>query len=251
MGSFSIKDDNFKNGNDSRRAFGDSPKWMRQFNKPVVYVILSVSIIVIVNIVLFCFFQKTESLIEIPDNIGVKEYKENSTLKDQNIYKLLLKNSNNVHSPVVIDNSLTQEKNQEDYISSGDSSGTHYKNQDLDKINFNNIRSLDIDTKSGEDSNLSVSQKILDIDNNGNTSTKVYRLNVGVFLTHSLAEEYVQKLKKTHQILTNVNYYILPCQFKDRILYKVLIGSFNSDSDAETVSEKLESMEINNTVEEY
>jgi len=255
MGSFSIKEDNFKNENDNRYSSRNSQHWTQKLNKPVVYIIASVAFIVIVNVVLFfCFFNKSESLIEIPDNFGVKEYYESSTMKDQNIYKLLSKNPSETHEPVVIESTHNEEKIHEPYLPPQIKTPPpvqEKQEQDEDRISFNNIRSLDVETKSGEVGDLRVSQKILDIDNNSANSSKVYRLNVGVFLTHNLAEEYVRKLKETHQILANASYYVLPSQFKNKILYKVLIGSFNSEADAEAVSEKLESMEINNTIEEY
>lgn len=251
MGSFSINEDNFKHDrNDKPRVHSKQNIniFGINFNKNTIYIISVGVFIVIINVILFFyFFHKSDSIIEIPDNSDFKEYCENNISKDKNIYKLLSQKKVTTQKPIVVeveeDDKVIVQPNviQESLPKPANSND--------DKIDFNNIRSLNINNENFN--NKSVGQRILDIDNTKNIGGKVYRLNVGVFFTHELAEEYIQKLKKNHQIFSNITYYVLPIQLKKKILYKALIGDFNDESDAESFSEKLESIEVNNTVEEF
>ena len=61
MGSFSIKEDNFKNGNDNKYTSGNFINWLHKLNRPVYYIFAALVVIVTVNIIIFlCFFHKSE-----------------------------------------------------------------------------------------------------------------------------------------------------------------------------------------------
>lgn len=261
MGSFSLKNGDFDeeknivNENSDKWGFekktyvtSDDLKnnyFYKKFNNRTIGIIVtSVIFIVMVNIIMFWLFSNSQSVIEIPENRDFKEYVENSIAKEQSIYKLLSKRKySDSNSPKIIrntDNNVVSKK--------------FTKNNNADSqneiINFANIRNANIDDAA--QNNISIGRKILEIDNcNNNSLSKVYRLNIGILLTHDLANDYIQKLKEKYQDLKSINHYIVPVQFKNKVVYKVLIGDFASNDNAEKVSDQLDKLEINSSVEEF
>ena len=261
MGSFSLKNDDFdeeKNVvNENGVKYGFEKKtyvtaddlknnyFYKKFNnRTIVIIVTSVIFIVMVNIIMFWLFSNSQSVIEIPENKDFKEYVENSITKEQSIYKLLSKRKySDSNSPKIIPNTDSN------VVSKKFTKNNNTDNSRDKVIDFKNIRNANIDNNIDQNE-ISIGRKILEIDNN-NSLNKVYRLNIGIFLTHDLANDYIQRLKEKYQDLKSINHYIVPVQFKNKVVYKVLIGDFASNDNAEKASDQLDKLEINSSVEEF
>lgn len=262
MGSFSLKNGDFDEEknivNENSGKWGFEKKtyvtaddlrnnyFYKKFNnRTIVIIVTSVIFIVMVNIIMFWLFSNSQSVIEIPENKDFKEYVENSIAKEQSIYKLLSKRKHSDNgSPKIIRNT------DNNVVSKKLTKNNNTDNSRDEVINFTNIRNANIDDAA--QNKISIGRKILEIDNcNNNSLSKVYRLNIGIFLTHDLANDYIQKLKEKYQDLKSLNHYIVPVQFKNKVVYKVLIGDFASNDNAEKASDQLDKLEINSSVEEF
>ena len=262
MGSFSLKNGDFDEEksivNENNGKWGVEKKthitvddlknnyFYKKFNnRTIMIIVTSVIFIVMVNIIMFWLFSNSQSVIEIPENKDFKEYVENSIAKEQSIYKLLSKRQcSDSNSPKIIHNT------DNNVVSNKFIKNNNTDNSRDEVISFKNIRNANIDDNTDQNE-ISMGKKILEIDNNNNSLSKVYRLNMGIFLTHDLANDYIKKLKEKYQDLKSINHYIIPVQFKNKVVYKVLIGDFSSNDDAEGASDQLDKLEINSSVEEF
>lgn len=289
MGSFLLKDDNFKDNEED--LYKEINKDDINYNVNGIYqsktntklIIISIFCIILLNVFLFWFFyyDSAGDIIEIPENKQYKQYIEDFDKKDSSIYDLVSKkNTGKKHFNVirmededlidddkVYDNvSLTDEELNAELKNFTKSVITNKKNKINDNyIEYKNIKDVDIENKPNDTAEDNKIQNNIDVNSvfsmvkdehsdNANevvAKEKFFKVNVGVFLSYDFAKEAYIKLASKNSYISKLPYYIVPKNIDGKVVYKVLVGEFFKYDDVLKLSANLDADGISNTIEEF
>lgn len=290
MGSFLLKDDNFKDNEEE--LYKEIDKDDINYNVNGIYqsrtntklIVISIFCIILLNVFLFWFFyyDSAGDIIEIPENKQYKQYVEDFDKKDSSIYDLVSKrNTGKKHFNVIrqededpiddnklYDNvSLTDEELNAELKNFTKSVITNKKNKTNDNyIEYKNIKDVDIENKPNDTSEDNKIQNNIDVnsvfsmvkDEHSDNATeelvtreKIFKVNVGVFLSYDFAKEAYTKLASKNSYISKLPYYIVPKNIDGKVVYKILVGEFIKYDDVSKLSANLDADGISNTIEEF
>lgn len=291
MGSFLLKDDNFKDNEEE--LYKEIDKDDINYNINGIFqnktntklILISIFFIILLNVFLFWFFyyDSAGDIVEIPENKQYKQYIEDFDKRDSSIYDLVSKKRSAKRNFNVIKQEeelpIEDDKLYDNVSLTDDEVNKELKNftntviknrEQINKMNdFNyieskNIKDVDIDSKPNdinEDSKIqnnidvnSVFSMVKDeksISNEFVNKEKIFKINLGVFLSHEFAKEAYVKLVSKYASISKLPYYIVPKNIDGKVVYKILIGEFLKYDDASKISSDLDADGISNTIEEF
>lgn len=286
MGSFLLKDDNFKD--DEEEIYKEIDKDDINYNVNGIYqnksntklIVVSVFFIILLNVFLFWFFyyDATDGIIEIPENKQYKQYVEEFDKKDSSVYELVSKKQHKQKSfniikhedEVQIDDdkiyeniSLTDEEVDNELKNLTKSVIT--KKSSSNFIESKNIKEVDIENNPDDISEDKKIQNNIDVNSvfsmvkedssldKGvfSDKEKTFKVNIGVFLSYDLAKEAYTNFASKNNSISHLPYYIVPQNIDGKVVYKILIGEFIKYEDVSKLSSDLDAIGISNTIEEF
>lgn len=291
MGSFLLKDDNFKDNEEeiykeiNKDDINYDVAGLYQNKTNTKLIVTSIVFIILLNIFLFWFFyyDSTEDIIEIPENKQYKQYVEDFDKKDSSIYDLVSKKQNNKKYFNVIKQDdevqIDDDKLYDNVALTEDEVNTELKNftksivkknhsfqqKNSNYIESKNIKDVDIENNPNDINEDNKVQNNIDVnsvfsmvkdsasDNHDEfvAKEKIFKINLGVFLSYDFAKEAYIRLASNNAAISKLPYYIVPKNIDGKVVYKILVGEFLKYDDVSKLSSKLDTDGISNTIEEF